>query len=317
MFKNLYSIGIISFFVLVFSSNSKAQFSDNFDSYTIPGQVACQNPTDWTTWSNNPCSAEDASVSNVYSYSSPNSALISPNNDFIKLFGPQTSGTWYTSFWMYIPTGKAGYFNHLSEFTFVTGGYWAFDCYFDVGGGGRLTANHNTTNFTYLNDTWNFIQVVVNLDADLAEFWVADSLILSWPWSEGSSSGTGPLELDAADFFGATPNDEMYIDNFWFGNSPVTVEYNDEVVLGFHLEQNYPNPFNPSTNIKFSLKESGNIKLAVYNTLGEQMAVLLNKFTEAGFHELNFDAFNLPSGTYIYKLETPGFIEAKKMLLIK
>ena len=68
-------------------------FTDNFDSYTAGQQLACQNPTDWTTWISNPCdSIEDANVSNLYSYSSPNSVVIVPNNDLVKTFGSKTSG---------------------------------------------------------------------------------------------------------------------------------------------------------------------------------------------------------------------------------
>ena len=100
-------------------------------------------------------------------------------------------------------------------------------------------------------------------------------------------------------------------------------EYSGEVELDvtppltFSLDQNYPNPFNPNTNIKFSLKEAGYVKLAVYNTLGEEISVLANGQSEAGLFEVNFDASNLSSGTYIYRLETPGFVTAKKMLLMK
>ena len=101
-----------------------------------------------------------------------------------------------------------------------------------------------------------------------------------------------------------------------------TFEYSSEVEVDlmpsvYSLSQNYPNPFNPNTNIKFSLKEAGYVKLAVYNTLGEGISVLANGQSEAGFFEVNFDASNLSSGTYIYRLETPGFVTAKKMLLMK
>ena len=87
--------------------------------------------------------------------------------------------------------------------------------------------------------------------------------------------------------------------------------------LAFGLEQNYPNPFNPNTSIKYSVAEAGFVRLAVYNTLGEEISVLVNGQSDAGFFEVNFDASNLPSGTYIYRLEAPGFATAKKMILMK
>jgi hypothetical protein len=93
-------------------------FTDNFDSYTAGQQLACQNPTDWTTWSNLPCDAvEDAYISTNYAYSGANSTVIVQNNDLVKTHGQLTSGEWYISVLIYIPTGKAGYFNTLAGFT--------------------------------------------------------------------------------------------------------------------------------------------------------------------------------------------------------
>jgi len=102
-------------------------------------------------------------------------------------------------------------------------------------------------------------------------------------------------------------------------------EYSDaievEVVVGapieFSLNQNYPNPFNPVTNIKYSLAEPGNVKLAIYNVLGQQVKELVNGYKEAGRYELNFDASGLPSGAYLYKIESVHFNQVKKMLLMK
>ncbi|NNJ51959.1 MAG: T9SS type A sorting domain-containing protein [Ignavibacteriaceae bacterium] len=94
-----------------------------------------------------------------------------------------------------------------------------------------------------------------------------------------------------------------------------------EVDLGspqeFELSQNYPNPFNPATKIRYTLPEAGNVKLVVYNLLGEQVAELINEFKEAGVHTINFNAENLNSGLYIYKIELTGFTAAKKMQLVK
>lgn len=94
-----------------------------------------------------------------------------------------------------------------------------------------------------------------------------------------------------------------------------------EVDLGsltkFKLSRNYPNPFNPSTTISFSLPQSGNVKLTVYNLLGEQVAELVNEFREAGVYTINFTASNLNSGLYIYKIEASDFVQARKMTLIR
>lgn len=85
----------------------------------------------------------------------------------------------------------------------------------------------------------------------------------------------------------------------------------------FNLSQNYPNPFNPSTKIKFALPISANVKLAVYNILGQEVEVLLNGFRNAGTYELTWNASGLTSGVYIYKLEGDGIAISKKMTLLK
>jgi hypothetical protein len=86
---------------------------------------------------------------------------------------------------------------------------------------------------------------------------------------------------------------------------------------GYVLEQNYPNPFNPSTSIKFGIPASSNVTLKVFNTLGEEVAKLINENLEAGSYTVNFDASGLPSGIYIYTLQTDNQVLSKKMTLIK
>ncbi len=85
----------------------------------------------------------------------------------------------------------------------------------------------------------------------------------------------------------------------------------------YNLSQNYPNPFNPSTAIKFTLAKSGNVTLKIYNTLGEEVALLVNQVMESGNHEVNFDAFSLGSGIYFYRIEAGDFSQVKKMTLLK
>lgn len=92
---------------------------------------------------------------------------------------------------------------------------------------------------------------------------------------------------------------------------------NTEVPKEFNLEQNYPNPFNPVTKIKFSISNHSNVKLAVYDILGKEVAILVEKNLNAGKYEVLFDAVNLPSGIYFYRLNADGHSESKKMIMIK
>jgi hypothetical protein len=85
----------------------------------------------------------------------------------------------------------------------------------------------------------------------------------------------------------------------------------------YTLSQNYPNPFNPSTVISYSLPSSSNVKLIVYNTLGQTIKTLESGYKTAGNYYVNFNASALPSGIYFYKLEAGQYSQIKKMMLLK
>lgn len=107
---------------------------------------------------------------------------------------------------------------------------------------------------------------------------------------------------------------------FYVSQDPITVGLNNlttTVTNSFSLHQNYPNPFNPTTKIKFDVSKAGNVKLTVFNSLGQQVSVLVNKALLTGSYEYEFNANNMPSGVYFYKLEANNFSEIKKMVLVK
>lgn len=85
----------------------------------------------------------------------------------------------------------------------------------------------------------------------------------------------------------------------------------------FSLSQNYPNPFNPTTNINFSIPKSGLVTMKVFNILGKEVATLVNGNYNAGSYTVDFNASNLASGVYFYKIEVNGFSEVKRMMLVK
>lgn len=95
------------------------------------------------------------------------------------------------------------------------------------------------------------------------------------------------------------------------------VEKKQSTPMQYSLAQNYPNPFNPVTRIAFSIPEDAFVQLKVYNILGQEVITLINEHKQQGEHEVFFEAKNLPSGVYYYKLTSGLFTSVKKMLLIR
>jgi hypothetical protein len=111
----------------------------------------------------------------------------------------------------------------------------------------------------------------------------------------------------------------------FIGYTPVSVENEGTIPTEYTLSQNYPNPFNPSTTIKFSVPQESNVKLSIYNLLGQEVNVLINnQIQQPGTYNVTFDARDLTSGIYFYRLTaspiekgTNSFVEVKKMILLK
>jgi hypothetical protein len=102
-----------------------------------------------------------------------------------------------------------------------------------------------------------------------------------------------------------------------YAGFPTTAVEESRVPLTFRLDQNYPNPFNPSTSISYHVGASGHVSLKVFDVLGKQMATLVDEQKAAGSYAARWDAVNVPSGTYIYRLEHDGHITSKTMALVK
>jgi hypothetical protein len=98
---------------------------------------------------------------------------------------------------------------------------------------------------------------------------------------------------------------------------PVGVSDEELVAENFELKQNYPNPFNPSTSIQYAITTRQFVTLKVYNILGDEVVTLVNEEKQSGVYEVTFNASNLSSGMYLYKLQSGSFVETKKMILIK
>jgi uncharacterized repeat protein (TIGR02543 family) len=89
------------------------------------------------------------------------------------------------------------------------------------------------------------------------------------------------------------------------------------IPVTFNLSQNYPNPFNPNTKIRYGLSKEGFVKITVYDFIGKETAILVNGLQSVGYHEVDFNASNLPSGVYFYQLRAGNFILTKKLVLLK
>jgi hypothetical protein len=124
----------------------------------------------------------------------------------------------------------------------------------------------------------------------------------------------------SANYVGAFSSDE-WTDSWSSFNIDHLVSVKEEqlqtIPKVYTLTQNYPNPFNPATKIRFSLPESAKTKLTVYNALGQQVAELVNGFKNAGNYEVTWNASNLSSGIYFYRIESGKFLSVKKMTLLK
>ena len=104
----------------------------------------------------------------------------------------------------------------------------------------------------------------------------------------------------------------------WWPEITTGVEQiNNSVPAKYTLSQNYPNPFNPTTNIKYSIPQSGFVTLKVYNMLGQEVATLVNQQQKVGEYNVDFDASNLASGVYMYRIQAGNVTLTKKMLLLK
>ena len=124
------------------------------------------------------------------------------------------------------------------------------------------------------------------------------------------STLTSRGELSNMDF-----NEEIFIKTL----AIPLIEYAAILKIGCNFGEiyNYPNPFNPSTTINFAIPEATLVTLKVFNALGEEVALLVDGFMESGIHEINFEAVELNSGIYFYRIQAGDFAQVKKMTLLK
>jgi len=103
----------------------------------------------------------------------------------------------------------------------------------------------------------------------------------------------------------------------FFENNTTGGDNNSNLPISYNLSQNYPNPFNPVTKINFAIPKQGYVNLKIYDMLGREVKTLMNEVKTPGNYSIDFNASNLSSGIYFYKLQVNDFVNIKKMVVIK
>lgn len=163
--------------------------------------------------------------------------------------------------------------------------------------------NSNRTTYTYDSNG--------NMTLMLYEFWDGST------WINLNSSKHGEGSFSFRDAIGNYYSFKGKKVEVFYKKIADVNEKNNDNLLNYSLSQNYPNPFNPTTEMGFSIPVSSMTTLAIYNVLGQKIATLVNEKLSAGSYKYPFDAGNLTSGIYFYKLESNNYLEVKKMVLIK
>lgn len=230
----------ITFFIiaLFFGMSLNAQtilFEDNMESYPDLSFLAEQNPTWWDTWSHAPGGGEDAQVVTTFAHSPTKSASADKTGgqtDCILLLGDKTSGSYELSWYMYVETGKCGYYN-IQHFE-AAGTEWAFELYFRTDGSTELNAGGNLYTGTYPKDTWFECKHIIDIDADNIQLWINGVMLQEWPFSDEASGTGGTNQLGAVDFFAGELSGSGEVAGYFFDDvlyKEMTAATNPEISL--------------------------------------------------------------------------------------
>ncbi|TFB09054.1 T9SS type A sorting domain-containing protein [Candidatus Marinimicrobia bacterium MT.SAG.2] len=159
---------------------------------------------------------------------------------------------------------------------------------------------------------WSSGDIIAFLEPDLSH----RTWSLSFTWND--SFAIAPKMGDILTLYTGRPyetGDELYFNT---KGRPIGVGRKWKLIpLTISLSQNYPNPFNPTTILEYSIPKSEEVSLIVYNLLGEEVVKLVNRRLDAGFHRVSWNASNMASGIYFYRLQAGDFVQTRKMVLLK
>ncbi|MCX6165764.1 MAG: T9SS type A sorting domain-containing protein, partial [Ignavibacteriae bacterium] len=141
----------------------------------------------------------------------------------------------------------------------------------------------------------------------------------STPFIHGTTYLTGRRRTYSTPLPFTVQGQDAYVMNFGvtFTTTGVVPSVSSQVPKEYKLEQNYPNPFNPVTKISYDIPKTGLVTLRIYDIVGKEISSLVNEYKNPGSYIVDFDGTSFASGTYFYRLESNGFVETKKMMLIK
>ncbi len=189
---------------------------DDMEAYTVGNKIAVEAQAAghdyWTTWSNAPGGSEDGVVAEM---GGTKCGHLTYGNDQIVLLGGMESSHYEVQFDMYVPTGKDAYNNILHIFN-GSGSQWATEVHYNHSTNGtQIEAGGNTYPFTFPFDTWFTVKYDIDLDNDVAIFYVDGTEICTWQFSKQASGTAGQRKLDAIDFYPPTSASvsEYYVDN--------------------------------------------------------------------------------------------------------
>lgn len=157
------------------------------------------------------------------------------------------------------------------------------------------------------------------------DFWIWDFASLSWfqladfpvPIYKSAAAAVEGNSIHIIVFGGFTSGAVVIENTYEFIHGGLGLENYENIPPGFSLSQNYPNPFNPITVINFSINESGNTRLVLYDLKGAEVAILINERLHKGAYRLSLDGTELPTGIYIYQLKTELNTLSRKMVLVR
>jgi len=175
-------------------------FEDNFEAYNSGGQLACQNSTDWTTWSNAPCGNEDAYITSDVTYTGSKAVIVEGVNDVVKLIENYTEGLYKISFQLYVPAGYLGYFNTLQLFA-GTNSSWGMQVYFNNGQGSIDGGGESAATFSFSHNTWMYNEVIIDMNNDWAEYKLDGVSVHGWQWSIGAFGQNSLNQLGGVNLF--------------------------------------------------------------------------------------------------------------------